>query len=43
LNGFAAALSPDTNLLGEIEPIFTYFVSRYPEQLLQIMGNISMD
>jgi len=40
LNGFAAALAPDTNLLGEIEPIFAYFVGRYPEQLMQIMKNV---
>jgi ubiquinone biosynthesis protein len=42
LNGFASTLSPDTNLLGEIEPIFTYFVTRYPEQLGAIMSQISM-
>jgi len=40
LNGFASTLAPDTNLLGEIEPIFTYFVSRYPEQLAVIMAKI---
>jgi ubiquinone biosynthesis protein len=38
LNGFASALAPGTNLLGEIEPIFTYFVGRYPEQLAAIMA-----
>lgn len=40
LNGFASALSPGTNLLGEIEPIFTYFAGRYPEQLAQILSGI---
>jgi ubiquinone biosynthesis protein len=40
LNGFAATLAPDTNLLGEIEPIFTYFVTRYPEQLAAIISGI---
>ncbi|MEX2393292.1 MAG: AarF/UbiB family protein, partial [Actinomycetota bacterium] len=29
LNGFAAALAPDVNLLAEIEPIFTYFATKY--------------
>ena len=40
LNGFASTLAPDTNLLGQIEPIFTYFVTRYPEQLAAIMTEI---
>jgi ubiquinone biosynthesis protein len=31
LNGFAAALAPDANLLAEIEPIFMYFATKYPE------------
>jgi ubiquinone biosynthesis protein len=33
LNGFAAALAPDANLLDEIEPIFTYFATRYPQAI----------
>jgi ubiquinone biosynthesis protein len=41
LNGFASTLAPDTNLLGEIEPIFTYFVSRYPEQLAVILAEVN--
>jgi ubiquinone biosynthesis protein len=38
LNGFAAALAPDANLLDEIEPIFMYFATRYPEAM-QLMTN----
>jgi ubiquinone biosynthesis protein len=33
LNGFAAALAPEVNLLGEIEPIFGYFSSKYAEAM----------
>ena len=40
LNGFAAALAPDTNLFGEIEPIFAYFISRYPDQLSAILAEV---
>jgi len=40
LNGFAASLAPDTNLFGEIEPVFTYFVARYPNELAQIVQDI---
>ena len=40
LNGFAATLAPDTNLFTQIEPAFTYFVSRYPEELSQIVSDI---
>ncbi|HWJ63417.1 MAG TPA: AarF/UbiB family protein [Acidimicrobiales bacterium] len=40
LNGFAATLAPDTNLFDNIEPTFVYFVSRYPEELGQIMNDI---
>jgi ubiquinone biosynthesis protein len=40
LNGFAQALAPETNLLSEIEPIFTYFMTRYPEQLAAILSTI---
>ena len=38
LNGFAAALAPDANLLDEIEPIFMYFATRYP-QAIELMTN----
>jgi ubiquinone biosynthesis protein len=31
LNSFAAALAPDANLLEEIEPIFMYFTTKYPD------------
>lgn len=37
LNGFASALAPDMNLLSEIEPIFMFFVGKYPDQLAQIL------
>jgi ubiquinone biosynthesis protein len=33
LNGFAAALAPDLNLLDEIEPVFSYFTSKYAEAM----------
>jgi ubiquinone biosynthesis protein len=33
LNGFAAALAPDANLLDEIEPVFSYFTSKYGEAM----------
>jgi ubiquinone biosynthesis protein len=33
LNGFAAALAPGVNLLAEIEPVFTYFATKYPEAI----------
>ena len=40
LNGFASTLAPDTNLLAQIEPIFTFFVTKYPEQLAAIMSDM---
>lgn len=40
LNGFAAALAPDTNLFTQIEPVFTYFVSKYPAELAQIISDL---
>ena len=40
LNGFAATLAPDTNLFDSIEPTFTYFIGRYPEELGQIMNDL---
>jgi ubiquinone biosynthesis protein len=40
LNGFAAALAPDANLFDEIEPVFTYFMTRYPSELAAIMSAI---
>ena len=40
LNGFATALAPDTNLFTQIEPVFTYFLGRYPEELSQIIADI---
>lgn len=42
LNGFAAALAPDTNLFEQIEPIFSYFVSKYPSELAQIISDIDL-
>lgn len=41
LNGFASSLAPGTDLLGEIEPVFTYFVQRYPNELAQIFSELS--
>ena len=38
LNGFAAALAPNANLLDEIEPIFTYFATRYPQAIELMAG-----
>ena len=38
LNGFAAALAPDANLFEQIEPVFGYFVQRYPNELSQIVA-----
>jgi len=40
LNGFATALAPNTNLLAEIEPIFGYFMERYPAEVVQLLGYI---
>lgn len=36
LNGFAAAVAPDTDLLGEIEPIFEHFHNRYADAMATI-------
>lgn len=33
LNALAAALAPDLNLLGEIEPIFEYFQAKYENEI----------
>jgi len=33
LNGFAAALAPDINLMDEIQPVFSYFASKYAEAM----------
>ena len=40
LNGFAATLAPDTNLFTQIEPTFTYFVAKYPDELSQIIADV---
>jgi ubiquinone biosynthesis protein len=40
LNGFAAALAPDTNLFDQIEPVFTYFMTRYPQELAVIIADV---
>ena len=40
LNGFAAALAPDTNLFTQIEPVFSYFVTKYPAELAQIISDL---
>ena len=33
LNGLAAAVAPDINLLAETEPVLGYFVAKYPQQM----------
>jgi ubiquinone biosynthesis protein len=33
LNGLAATLAPDLNLLGEVDPIFQYFAAKYTSEL----------
>ncbi|MCU1451348.1 MAG: hypothetical protein JWP02_3518, partial [Acidimicrobiales bacterium] len=33
LNGLAATLAPDLDLLGEVDPIFQYFAAKYESQL----------
>ena len=38
LNGLAATLAPDLNLLGEVDPIFQYFAAKY-EQELSVFDN----
>jgi ubiquinone biosynthesis protein len=40
LNGFASALAPDANLFSHIEPVFTYFVQRYPNELAAIISEL---
>ncbi|MCB0977858.1 MAG: AarF/ABC1/UbiB kinase family protein [Acidimicrobiales bacterium] len=40
LNGFAATLAPNTNLFDQILPTFTFFVSKYPDELAQIMQDV---
>jgi ubiquinone biosynthesis protein len=40
LNGFAATLAPDVNLFDNIEPTFGYFVSKYPDELGQILNDV---
>ena len=40
LNGFATALAPDANLFSHIEPVFSYFVQRYPNELAAILSDI---
>ena len=33
LNGLAATLAPDLNLLGEVDPIFQYFAAKYEQEM----------
>ena len=40
LNSFAAALAPGANLLDEIEPIFMYFATRYPQAIELMAGEL---
>lgn len=40
LNGFATALAPDTDLFAQIEPVFAYFLQRYPNELSQIVADV---
>ncbi len=37
LNGLAAAVAPDADLLREIEPVFGYFNDRYADQMASIL------
>ena len=41
LNGFCTALAPDTDLFSQIEPVFTYFITRYPEQFAVILADVT--
>lgn len=38
LNGFAATVAPDVDLLGEIAPVFAHFRQRYPGQVAALTG-----
>ena len=38
LNSFAAALAPDLNLMDEIQPIFMYFATKYPQAIEMMSG-----
>jgi ubiquinone biosynthesis protein len=40
LNGFAAALAPDLNLMDEIQPVFTYFTTKYAEAMTAMTTQI---
>ena len=40
LNGFCVALAPDTDLFSQIEPIFTYFFTKYPAEMGAILSDI---
>jgi ubiquinone biosynthesis protein len=40
LNGFAATLTPGADLFTQIEPAFTYFFSKYPDVLAQIVSDV---
>lgn len=40
LNGFAATLAPDSDLFEQIQPVFGYFMERYPTELAQIMSGL---
>lgn len=40
LNGFAASLAPDSDLLSQIQPVFAYFLERYPAELSQILAEL---
>jgi ubiquinone biosynthesis protein len=40
LNGFATALAPDTDLFTQIQPVFTYFVGKYPDELSAIISDL---
>ena len=43
LNGFAATLAPDVNLFDQIQPIFAYFLQRYPDELAVIVAEVMSD
>lgn len=43
LNGFAAALAPDTDLFGQIQPVFGYFTERYPTEIAAVLAGLAAD
>ncbi len=40
LNGFCVALAPDTDLFAHVEPVFGYFMTRYPSEMGTILAGV---